>query len=240
MDNDIKANRWGKKKITDVDNAKDFMKIFQIFYQLIGRLPLSNGLLVIPDGDAPPGEERVNMKSLYEMLKHTNSHGLVSLPFLGLIQYYLQKNDHSLTKSALTELYPNLSYITFSGARDFRFEAVSALTAKLSFLLKHATVQNIKKKECKHLKNATNINNGRLFNPKTNDPLDTVIDILDDPNVKHKKTMFPYIPPQAQTADEIRTEQQLIDDDFIDLHTKFDEFNDVATEQKKQQKITLF
>ena len=52
--------------------------------------------------------------------------------------------------------------------------------------------------------------------------------------------MFPYIPPQAQTADEIRTEQQLIDDDFIDLHTKFDEFNDVATEQKKQQKITLF
>ena len=48
--------------------------------------------------------------------------------------------------------------------------------------------------------------------------------------------MFPYIPPQAQTADEIGTEQQLIDNDFVDLQTKFDEVNDVATEQKKQPK----
>ena len=91
MDNDIKANGWGIKKITDVNNAEDFMTIFQTFYQLTGRLPLSNGLLVIPDGDSLPGEDRVNMKNLYEMFKHTNSHGLVSLPFLGLIQYYLEK-----------------------------------------------------------------------------------------------------------------------------------------------------
>ena len=91
MDHDIKANGWGIKKITDVNNAEDFMTIFQTFYQLTGRLPLSNGLLVIPDGDPPPGGDRVNMKNLYEMFKHTNSHGLVSLPFLGLIQYYLEK-----------------------------------------------------------------------------------------------------------------------------------------------------
>ena len=67
MDEDIKANRWGIKKITDVTNAEDFISIFQTFYQLTGRLPLSNGLLVIPDGDPPPGEDRGNMKSLYEM-----------------------------------------------------------------------------------------------------------------------------------------------------------------------------
>ena len=112
MDNDIKANEWAIKKITDVNDAEDFMTIFQTFYQITGRLPLSNGLLIIPDGDAPPGEDRVNMKNLYELLRHTNSHGLVSLPFLGLIQYYLEKSDHSLIKSTLTELYSNLSYIT--------------------------------------------------------------------------------------------------------------------------------
>ena len=28
MDNDIKANGWGIKKITDVDNVEDFMTIF--------------------------------------------------------------------------------------------------------------------------------------------------------------------------------------------------------------------
>ena len=56
MDNDIKANGWGIKKITDVNNAEDFMTIFQTFYQLTGRLPLSSNLLVIPDGEPPPGE----------------------------------------------------------------------------------------------------------------------------------------------------------------------------------------
>ena len=131
MDSDIKANGWGIKRMTDVNNAEDFMKIFQTFYELTGRLPLSNGLLVIPDSDQPPGEDRINMKILYEMFRYTNSHGLVSLPFLGLIQYYLEKNNHLLTKNALTELYSNVSYITRSGARDFRFEAVSDLVAKL-------------------------------------------------------------------------------------------------------------
>ena len=83
MDNDIKANGWGLKKITDVNSAEDFMTIFQAFYQLTGHLSLSNGLLVIPVGDPPPAED--NMKSMYEIFRHTNSHGLVSLPFLGLI-----------------------------------------------------------------------------------------------------------------------------------------------------------
>ena len=98
----------GIKRIIDVKDAEDFVNIFQTFYQLTGCLPLSNGLLVIPDGDPPPGEKRVNMKSLYDMFKHSNSHGLVSLPFLGILQYYLEKNDFSMIQDALTELYSNL------------------------------------------------------------------------------------------------------------------------------------
>ena len=46
------------------------MNIFQTFYSLNGCLPLSNGLLVVPDGDAPPGENKVNMKQLYELFKN--------------------------------------------------------------------------------------------------------------------------------------------------------------------------
>ena len=91
MDEDVKANGWGIKKITDVNNAENFMPIFQIFYQLTGSFSLSNGLLVVPDGDPPPGEDRVNMKSLYDMFRHANFHGLLSFPFLGVLQYYLQK-----------------------------------------------------------------------------------------------------------------------------------------------------
>ena len=76
-----------------------------------------------------------------------------------------------------------------------------------------------------------------FFNPKIEDPLDTVIEILDDPDAEHKKEMFPYAPPQVQTPKEIETETRLVDDEFTDLKTKFDEVNDVVTELKKQQKI---
>ena len=54
MDDDIKANGWGIKKITEIEDAHELMKIFQDFYTMTGRLPLSNSLLVGPDGDAPP------------------------------------------------------------------------------------------------------------------------------------------------------------------------------------------
>ena len=188
MDEDNKANGWGIKKITDVNNAEDFITIFQTFYQLTGRLPFSIGLLVIPDGDPPPGENRVNMKNLYETFRHTNSHGLISLPFLGIIQYYLEKNDFSLIRNSLTERYSNLSYITLSGARDFDFNAVSDLTAKISYLLKSATILNFKKGK-------------NLMREYTRD---SVIDISDDEFVEHKKELHPYVPPQVQKADEIK------------------------------------
>ena len=49
--------------------------------------------------------------------------------------------------------------------------------------------------------------------------------------------MFLCVEPTIETADEIETNQQIIDDDFIDLQTKFDQVNDVVTEQKKQKKV---
>ena len=49
--------------------------------------------------------------------------------------------------------------------------------------------------------------------------------------------MYPYVKPTVQTADEVDKTQKLIEDDFIDLQTKFDKVNNVATEQKKQKKI---
>ena len=115
---------------------------------------------------------------------------------------------------------------------------MSDLTAKLSYLLKRAILQKIEETEKSHAKNAYNINTGRLFTPKIEDPLDTIIELLGHPYVEHKKEVYPYVPPQVQTADEIETETTLVDDEFTDLKTKYDEINDVATEEKKQQKIT--
>ena len=68
--------------------------------------------------------------------------------------------------------------------------------------------------------------------------MDTVIDIFDDENVEHKKEMHPYVPPQVQTSDEIELETQLIDDNFAQLKAQYDQINELATEQKKEKKIT--
>ena len=117
----------------------ELLNIFQTFYHTTGRLPLSNGLLIVPDGDTPPDEDKVNMKSLYDMFRHTYSHGLVSLSFLGVLHYYFDITGQQPIKNALTELYGNLSYTTLSGARDFQFDSVSDLTVGISILMKNAT-----------------------------------------------------------------------------------------------------
>ena len=61
------------------------------------------------------------------------------------------------------------------------------------------------------------INDGRIFEPKINNPLDDVIEIIDDPTAEHKITTFPYVEPTVQLPDEIEDKQKLIDDDWADL-----------------------
>ena len=109
-----------------------------------------------------------------------------------------------------------------SGARDFRFDEVSELTVKLSFLLKWAAIRNNNLREIENENLAQKTNEERIFESKNEDPLDKVFEILDDPNIEHKKSMFPYDEPVLETVDGIRTMQQLIDNDFIDLQTEFD------------------
>ena len=61
MNEDIVANGWGVKKISEVADSEEMLKIFQDFYSMTGRLPLSNSILVAPDGDPLP-DEKLNMK----------------------------------------------------------------------------------------------------------------------------------------------------------------------------------
>ena len=174
MDEDIRANGWGIEKISEVSDSQEMLKIFQDFYSLTGCLLLSSSLLVRPDGDAPP-EEKLNMRHLYDFFKNTNSHGIVPLPFLGLIQFYLEENDNTLIKNSISDLYYNLFYMTLSGARDFQFEALSDLTARLSISLKHATLRNKRLREIENKQINKKMNEQRVFQPKIEDSLEDVI-----------------------------------------------------------------
>ena len=127
--------------------------------------------------------------------------------------------------------------MSLSGARNFEFNAVSNLIAHLSFLIKKNTVENNKMRDIENELLAKKINDGRIFEPKIQDPLDDVIEILDMPDPEHKKTTFPYVEPTVQLPDEIEEKQKQIDDDFIDLQAKFNNVNDFATEQKEEKEI---
>ena len=82
-----------------------------MFYYVNGRFSLTNGLLIVPDREVSEGEEKINLKQLYNMFKDMNSHGLVSLQFLYTLEIF-SGVDKSIPKSAITELYKNLSYET--------------------------------------------------------------------------------------------------------------------------------
>ena len=99
-----------------------------------------------------------------------------------------------------------------------------------------ATRLNIHEQEESHYQNAYNINKDRLFVPKIEDPLDTVIDMFDDGSVEHKKEMHPCVLSQVQTADETELETQLVDDNFAQLKAQYDQINDDATELNKTKK----
>ena len=114
---------------------------------------------------------------------------------------------------------------------------MSDLTARLSFLLKQATLGNQKLREIENKQAARLINEKTVFEPKTEDPLDDVIEIIDLQDVEHKTSMFPYVEPTVETADEIDKKQEIIDTDFIDLKSKFDKVNDVISEQKKEKEV---
>ena len=58
LDDDLKANGWGVKSLLEVENAYELLNFFQIFYYFNGRFPLTNGLLIFPDGEVPEVKEK--------------------------------------------------------------------------------------------------------------------------------------------------------------------------------------
>ena len=134
----------------------ELLSTFQLFYHNNGRLPLTNGLLIVPDDEVPEGEEKINLKNLYEMFRYTKSHNLVSMQCLGVLGIFFGAGVKE-SKYAITELYKNLLYATLSGANDFNFDAVFGLIGRLSFFHKKSTLANRERREKEDGKKAKEI-----------------------------------------------------------------------------------
>ena len=113
LDADLKANGWGVKLIVEIEDCIEILKLFQLFCYFNRRLPLTNGLLPIPDGETRDGSKKISLKNFYEMFKDTDTHELVSVQFLSALNLFFS-GDIQLSKDRITELYKSLSLKTFS------------------------------------------------------------------------------------------------------------------------------
>ena len=47
----------GVKSMLEVENAYELLTVFQMFCYLNGRFPLTNGLLIVSNGEVPEGKK---------------------------------------------------------------------------------------------------------------------------------------------------------------------------------------
>ena len=92
LNEDIEFKGWGAKHISETENDFELLTIFQRFCYRNGRLPLTIGLLVVPDGEVPERIEKINLKKLHEMCRVTNSHGLVCVQFICALRVFFRVN----------------------------------------------------------------------------------------------------------------------------------------------------
>ena len=92
---------------------------------------------------------------------------------------------------------------------------------------------NRKRQDIEDMEQVIEINDKTLFVPKPTDPFQELVDDLFKEK-DHKKTAHSYVGPPVQTAPEIEAETQAVNNECNRLKQKFDNLNDAATEQKKQ------
>ena len=117
---------------------------------------MTSGLIIVPDGEVPEGEEKKDLESLYEIFRKTRSHGFVSIQFLGVLGIFFGAGVKE-SRNAITELYKNLLYSTLSRGSDFNFDAISEFIGTLSFSIKKSTLANRDRKEAEDAKKAREI-----------------------------------------------------------------------------------
>ena len=104
----------------EIEDSIELIALFEIFYFMNGRVPPTNGLLLVPDGETPDDSEKISIKTFYEIFKDKKSNRLLSLQFLSVLNIFLG-GDISLSKDAITELYENFSFRALSSGQQIEF-----------------------------------------------------------------------------------------------------------------------
>ena len=223
----------GVKSVVEIEDCIELLRLFQLFYYLNGRLPLTNGLLPIPDVETPNGSEKTSLKTLYEMFKDANSHGLVSVQFLSTLNLFFG-GDVQLSKDTLTELYKILSFRTLSGEQEIEFDDISDLTAHIDSKMKHSILANMGDQDKATKTDSENVKHTYEFfkKPSDEDNFERE-DILNEEPYEHKKIETPYVAPKVADAATIEDQTNKEIDDFLQLPSEFNKVEAAVTRQKK-------
>ena len=136
--------------IENYTDATDLLQVFDLFYYINGRFPFTTGLLPIPDRDFPAfvGDQKLSIKKLGKQFRDSLSHGIVVLPFICALNFFLS-GDPEKSKNPLTELYYNvfLEILSDEYEQSSTYDAISELFAEVSTGLQEAIRSNKLKRE---------------------------------------------------------------------------------------------
>ena len=123
-----------------------------------------------------------------------------------------------------------------SGAREFSFDSVSDLTSGMNFKIKGLTLSNRDRQVKEDETSLEKINEGTTFVELPDQFEEDLIDNLFQ-DLEHNKTEHLYVESQVQDTVTIETETKNTNKKFFGLQQMFNEVNDAATEQKKQNEV---
>ena len=142
IDSDIISS--GLNSLQNVEAATELIMLFDFFYFVHGRFPNTGVHRFISQADLPMevyGEE-LNIKKLYETLRTTNSHALVSSQFLAVLNIFFG-GDLELSRKFLTEFYQNMTMSTLSTDGAFTFDAFTDLSTSINLSLRRQRNESI-------------------------------------------------------------------------------------------------
>ena len=146
----IQANGGGLLSIENYLDSTELLHAFDLYYYINGRFPYTTGLLPIPDGNfqAFVGDQKILIKKLYEQFQGTLFNRIVAVTFLCALNLFLH-GDPEKSKSALTELYYNLSFEVLSKEYELSavFETIGDLSGEINLNLQKAIRSNKLKRE---------------------------------------------------------------------------------------------
>ena len=200
----------GLNSLQNVETATELLMLFDFFYFVNGRFPITGVHTFILRADLPievNGEE-LNIKKLYEKFRTINSHALVSSQCLAALNIFFG-GDPEFSCRFLTEFYQNMTVSTLSTDYAFNFDAFTNLIISMNLSLRRQKNENPNKIKLEDDKTDLKLKTKYEFDDNNPPPpylFDTIQDNLntEPENIDEKFKQIDIVELKLETSTEIK------------------------------------